>query len=329
MNLNNNTLLTENIKSKSNSKNGFVFILKNYAVALVLLVIIIVVSLMSPNFLTANNFQNILKQVSVVGILACGSAFVIINGMIDLSVGSIISLTGVLYVMLYDQIGLIPAIILCLLVGAACGLLSGSIISSIKGNMGVSFIVTYGMQTIIAAFAILVSGGTFKKGALDDPQFMAIGYGFGPILIFLIVVVICQFFLIKTKPGRRIYFIGTNEEASRLTGLHTKLYRTLVFVLSGLFAALAAVVMVSRVGSASTTAGDGYEMDAIAAIVVGGVSLSGGTGSILNVLLGVVLLGVLSNALNLLGVSAYPQLIIRGALIVVAVLIDVMSKRKN
>ncbi len=310
-------------------QNPLKYFVMNYAVVLILVVIVIAVGVMEPKFMTLSNFQNILKQVSIVGIIACGSAFVIIGGMIDLSVGSIVSLVAVSYVMIYDVFGIGPSIVLCLLIGAGCGLASGSIISAVKGNMGVSFIVTYGMQSIIAAIALLVSGSTYKKGNLNDPIFMGIGYGIGPIAILIAAVVISQFLLVKTKPGRRMYFLGGNEEAARLTGVRTKSYRTLTFMLSGLFAALGAIVMVSRVGSASPTAGTGYELDVIAGIVVGGIALTGGKGSIVNAFIGTVAIGVLSNALNLLGVSSYPQLIVKGALIIIAVLIDTMTKNKD
>jgi ribose transport system permease protein len=158
---------------------------------------------------------------------------------------------------------------------------------------------------------------------------MGIGYGIGPIAILIAAVVISQFLLVKTRPGRRMYFLGGNEEAARLTGVRTKFYRSLTFMLSGLFAALGAIVMVSRVGSASPTAGTGYELDVIAGIVVGGIALSGGKGSIVNAFIGTVAIGVLSNALNLLGVSSYPQLIVKGALIIIAVLIDTMTKNRS
>ena len=328
---NNNTevMSEENLKATRSIKDSLLYVVTHFGIVLVAIAIIIIVGVLEPNFMTGSNFTNILKQISVIGIVSCGAAFVIIGGMIDLSVGSIISLCAVLYVMFYNMFGVGVAFILSLLIGAACGLCSGVIVSKVKGNMGVSFIVTYGMQSILAAFAILVTNGLYQNGDMKDPDFMALGNGWMPIIILAISVVFCQILLTKTKAGRRMYFLGGNEEIARLTGVKTGLHRTMTFMLSGIFSALGAMVMVSRVGSASPSAGTGYEMDVIAGIVVGGVALSGGRGNMINVFIGTAVIGLLSNALNLLGISSYPQLIVKGALIVCAVLIDIVSKNRE
>jgi ribose/xylose/arabinose/galactoside ABC-type transport system permease subunit len=184
------------------------------------------------------------------------------------------------------------------------------------------------MQSILSAVALILSGGTFKQGDIEDPVFMSMGTGIAPFAICIVIVLVVQFFLVKTQAGRIVYFIGKNEEAARLSGIRTKLHRILVFMLSGMMAALAAVVMVARVGSASPTAGSGYELNVIAAVVVGGVSLTGGSGNILNALLGVIVMGVLSNALNMMGISSYPQMVISGILIIIAVLADITIKKR-
>jgi ribose/xylose/arabinose/galactoside ABC-type transport system permease subunit len=318
----------QRIRILGNVKAGLQHFINQYAVVLVLVTVVIIVSIATPSFITIQNFSNIFKQISVLGIMCCGSALVIISGMIDLSVGSVISVSGVLYVITYQYMGIVPAVLICIGVGAACGLVTGGILATINGTMSTSFIVTFGMQSILAAFALILSGGTSKQGNLDDTIFMSMGTGIVPFMICIVVVLVIQFFLLKTQTGRIIYFIGKNEEATRLSGIRTKFHRILVFALSGMTAALAAVVMVARVGSASPTAGSGYELNVIAAIVVGGVSLAGGSGNILNALLGVVVMGVLSNALNMLGISSYPQMVISGLLILIAVLSDIAIKKR-
>jgi len=304
------------------------FIAANYGVALVLVIIIIIVSFISPSFFSVQNFQNILKQISVIGILSCGMTFVIIAGGIDLSVGSIISLAGVMVINFVQGYGVVPAIIFTLLVGTIIGLISGSVISKIKGRLGESFMITYGMQTVIAAIAFIYTGGIFQSGA-DYGLFSSIGKGMSPIIIYIIIVAIMQFILTKTIFGRIVYFLGGNVEATRLSGINVKLYRTIVFMISGLMAAISAVVLTSRVGAGSPSAGLGYELDAIAAVVVGGVSMKGGSGSLLNTVLGVIIMGVLGNALNILNVTAYPQMIIKGIIIILAVVLDAWNKSRK
>ncbi len=307
-------------------QNKMVYIMKNYAIAILILVIIIIVSFISPNFFTVRNMGNVLNQISVIGIVSCGMAIVIISGGIDLSVGSIVSLIGVLAINMAGRFGEIPAILIAMIIGTVIGGISGSIIAKINGKLGESFMVTFGGLTVIASIAFIYTGGIFQQGN-DLHLFDQIGRGVWPIIIFISIVVIMQFLLTKTVFGRIIYFIGGNSEATRLSGINIRLYRTLVFMASGLMSAIAAIVLTSRVGAASPSAGLGYELDAIAAVVVGGVSLTGGRGSMLNALMGVILMGVLGNALNIMNVSSYPQMIIRGIIIIVAVSIDVWNKR--
>ncbi len=302
-------------------------IIKEYPLAVLLTIIVIIVSLTAPSFFTPKNFENILKQVSVIGIVACGSAFVLLCGMIDLSVGSVVSLTGVAFMMFNMKIGLLLSIAISLGIGILCGTLTGVIIAfgGKKGTIGVSFIVSYGMLSIYAALTRLISGGIFQKGDLSDPQFSGIGAGITPIIIFLAIIGIGQFILVKTKAGRKIKFTGMNEEATRFSGTNTTFYRAFVYVISGFCSAIAAIVLASRVGGASPLSGSGFEIDALAGIIVGGVSLSGGKGSILNVLFGVIIIGVLSNALNMIGIATYPQIIIKGVVILLAVILNVIS----
>lgn len=309
-------------------KQDLVNLARKYPVAVVLLVIVIAVSLIAENYFSGENIFNVLRQISVIGILSCGMTFVIISGGIDLSVGAIISFAGALFINSVKQFGTIPAILVTLLAGILFGFISGTIISKINGKLGESFMVTYGMQTVIVAITLLYTGGIYQS-APNDELFTRIGRGIAPILIFVVIVSIMQFILTKSRFGRRVYFLGGNTDASRLSGIRVGLNRLAVFAISGLLAAAAAIVLTSRVGTASPTAGVGYELDAIAAVVVGGVSMSGGQGSILNTLLGVIIMGVLGNALNMLNISAYPQLIMKGVIIVLSVTLDAWNRRKD
>jgi len=303
-------------------------LVRMYPVAIMLVLVIIIVSFFAENYFTMQNALNVLRQISVIGILSCGMAFVIISGGIDLSVGAILSFSGALIINNVKSFSTIPAILITLAAGAAIGLVSGFILSRIKGRLGESFIITFGMQTIIAAITLIYTGGIYQSGA-DERLFTSIGRGVSPIIFFIVVGALSQFFLIKTNFGRNIYFIGGNINTARLSGINVNFYRIAVFVLSGILAALAGIVLTSRVGTASPTAGLGYELDAIAAVVVGGVSITGGKGNMLNALLGVVILGVLSNSLNMLNISSYPQMIIKGIVIILAVTLDAWNRKRE
>lgn len=302
-------------------------ILRSYGVMFALLLIIIIVSIMSDSFFTINNMLNILRQVSVIGIIAFGMTFVIIAGKIDLSVGSTLSLTGVVCISIINDYGADAlAIIAALVVGGVVGLINGTIIALIKGRMGESFIITYGMLTAVSAVALIYSGASFMNG--EGQGFHSrIGKGFGPIVIFIVLAVILHLILTKTTFGRKVYFIGGNAGAAKMSGLSVRNNTIIIFVIAGVTSALASIVLSSRVNAASPVSGTGYELEAIAAVVVGGTSLNGGKGGIINTVLGVIVIGVLGNALNILNVTAYPQMLIRGAIIVSAVALDVWNER--
>ena len=300
--------------------------LLRYAIVLILAVLVIVVSIIQPRFISLQNIRNVLNQITVIGILSCGMTFVIIAGFINLSVGSIISIVGIVVLQLTMSAGDGIAILLALLLGAFIGVISGIIMSMIDGRLSESFMVTYGLQSICAALALIVSGGLFIM-SLSTGVFSELGRNLTPAVIFFLLIVLCQFFLTKTIWGRNIYFLGANPAAARLSGINTRFYTTIVFTLCGTISALAGIVLASRVASANPNAGVGYELDAIAACVVGGISMKGGKGSFLNTLKGVIIIGVLSNALNLLGVTTYPQMMVKGLVIVLAVALDVLALR--
>lgn len=297
-------------------------------ILIAIILLIIITGLIEPNFFTWDNMLNILRQVSVNGIVACGMTVCIMSSCYDLSVGSIVSMTGV-----FTILGINAGIneILCILIGIGIGLLAGMIngtlISAINGRGGEAFIVTYGMQIVLAAVALFPSKGLFISGKVYDGVFKTMGSGNFPIYIFLLVAMILHFLISKTQYGRKLCYIGNNMDAAKMSGLQVKRNRISYFAISGLLAGLAGVVLCSRVTSSNPTAGINYEMNAIAAVVVGGNSASGGSGSILRTMIGAVVIGIMGNALNILGFSTNYQLIVKGILIILAVVMDIISKK--
>lgn len=302
--------------------------LRSYGVLLFMVLVVIVTAVVEPNFFTLDNLLNILRQVSVIGIVACGMTFVIIGGAFDLSVGAVVSLGGVVAITTVNSTGnVILAILLAMLVGTVVGIINGTLISIINGGMGEAFIVTYGTQTVVAALALFVSKGLFIAGRLPAGIYKEIGRGVWPIVVFIIIAGVMQFILRKTMFGRKLCFIGGNIKAAKMSGIRVKLNRTVYFAVSGMLAGIAAVVLTSRVTSANPMGGDGFEMDAIAAVVVGGTSLLGGSGSIGKTVMGTIVIGIMTNALNLMGITSYPQIMLKGVIILLAVGLDVWNKQ--
>ncbi|MBN6885691.1 ribose transport system permease protein [Cytobacillus horneckiae] len=290
-----------------------------------LLLIIIILAIMSPNFSTTENIFNVLRQVSINALIAFGMTFVILTGGIDLSVGSILALASALTAgMLASGMDPILAVLLGLLAGAAMGLFNGLIIA--KGKVA-PFIATLATMTIFRGLTLVYTEGRPITGLSDAVSFQMLGKGYFlgipfPVITMLIAYLILYFLLKKTTFGRGVYAIGGNEEASRLSGLKVDRLKMGVYSLSGLLAALAGITLMSRLDSAQPTAGTSYELDAIAAVVLGGTSLSGGRGWIFGTLIGALIIGVLNNGLNLLNVSSFYQQVVKGGVILLAVLID-------
>ena len=182
------------------------------------------------------------------------------------------------------------------------------------------------MQVVVASIALFPSNGLFIAGRIPEGFFKSIGQGVMPIVIFLSIAIILQFILSKTQYGRQMCFIGSNMYVARLSGIRVKLNRVTYFTISGLLSSVAGIVLCSRVTSANPTAGTGFEMDAIAAVVVGGTSMSGGSGNVIRTVIGAVVIGIMSNALNILGITAYYQQIVKGLLIIIAVAVDIWNK---
>ena len=293
-----------------------------------LLLLCAVLWALTPHFLTLSNLLNVVQQTSINAIVAAGMTFVIISGGIDLSVGSIVALSGVALGTLL-QGGYPPAVALpaALAAGIACGLLNGALVSI--GRLP-PFIATLGMMSVARGAALVFTEGRPVSGFDEGFRWLATGsVGFvpAPVLVMLIVYAVAHFVLTRTTFGRYVYAIGGNEEATRLSGIAVRFHKTAVYGVSGLMSAVAAIVLTARLNSAQPIAGMMYELDAIAATVIGGTSLMGGEGSLGGTLIGALIMGVLRNGLNLLGVSSFLQQIVIGGVIVGAVLVDTILKR--
>lgn len=278
---------------------------------------------LTPHFLTVSNLLNITEQTTINAIIAVGMTFVILSGGIDLSVGSIVALAGVvLGSALQHQLPAPAAILLGLLTGAACGLVNGALIT--RGRLP-PFIATLGMMSIARGAALLYTDGRPISGFEAGFRVLSTGRPLmipSPVLLMVGVYLAAHFVLTRTIFGRYVYAIGGNEEATRLSGIRVASYKTLVYVLSGVTSAVAAVTLTARLNSAQPIAGIMYELDAIAATVIGGTSLMGGSGTLVGTLIGALIMGVLRNGLNLIGISSFLQQVVIGAVIIAAVLVD-------
>lgn len=306
-------------------------LLSEYFIFIIFIALVVVLTIMKPSFISPRNLGNILKQASINGILAFGMMFVIISGGFDMSVGSTLAFTGVMAAMLgQGQVPLIVPFIVALFGGLCVGIINGLGIA--VGNLP-AFIMTLGTQTGIRGLALLICGGNPVTGLSEGYRAIAAGtiLGIPTLAVFLLVViVICSFVATKTVYGRRVYACGGNIQAARVAGINVSFIRVSTFAIAGLLAGLCGFLMTSRVTIGQPTAGESYEMDAITACVVGGVSMSGGVGKPWGVIIGTLLITIIANGLDILGVSAYWQKIVKGLIIVGAVLIDVKGKqRKN
>jgi ribose transport system permease protein len=285
---------------------------------------------LSPHFLTVSNLLNVLEQTSINAIVAVGMTFVIVSGGIDLSVGSVLALAGVVLASaLSAGVPLPAAILLALVVGTACGVINGLLVSF--GRLP-PFIVTLGMMSVARGAALMWAEGRPISGFSDAFRAIATDRVLivpAPVLITAVVYLGAHFVLARTVFGRATYAIGGNEEAARLSGVAVGFHKTLIYGVSGLMSGAAAVLLTARLNSAQPTAGTMYELDAIAATVIGGTSLLGGEGTLAGALIGALIMGVLRNGLNLLNVSSFFQQVVIGLVIIGAVLVDTMLKRRR
>lgn len=296
---------------------------QSIAPVVVLFLICATLSLLTPRFLTEKNIINVIRQSSLNGIVAAGMTLVILTGGIDLSVGSLLAVTSVFAAgALHDGYDPYTAMAIGVVIGLGFGLANGLIITI--GDVA-PFIVTLGTMTIARGVALIYTNGA--PILATDKEFRYIGRGEWqsipvPIVILLIVYAIVFWLLNRTTLGGYIYAIGGNQEGARLSGVPVRLCKIIAYAISGLLAGLTGVILTARLGSAQPNLGTGDELDAIAAVVIGGTSLAGGRGGIIGTLVGALIIGVLSNGLNLMNVNAYYQPVAKGLVILVAILVD-------
>ena len=307
-------------------------IVQEYGIFLAFLLLAIVLSLSNEYFLTAGNISNVLLQTSINGILAIGMTFVILTRGIDLSVGSVVALTGIVsasFATTSATAGIAGAPYtpwlaypVGILVGIACGALVGVIVSRFSVP---SFVATLGMLSAARGMTLIYGGGKPVPALTPDFRWIGTGDVFGipmPVVLFAMVFMVSWWILNRTRFGRYIYAVGGNPHAAHTSGINVTRLRFAVYVISGGLAGLAGMVLTARTGSALPQAGIAYELDAIAAVVIGGTSLAGGVGRITGTLIGALIIGVMNNGLDLMGIQSYYQQVLKGALIVGAVMLD-------
>jgi len=296
--------------------------------AIALAALMIALAVARPNFLTLGNLVNLVRQISINGILAVGVTYVLLTGGVDLSLGSMVALTGVIAAMFAHpaQYALLVPVLIGVLAGALCGSANGLMVT--RGRMA-PFVVTLGMMTSARGLALLLSGG--RPVSNLSPAFTRIGSGDfagvpAPTWILFAVALASHVFLRHICIGRHVYAVGGNEHAARASGVNVRGVKMAAYTICGAMAGLAGVVLAARITTGQPNAGIGYELDAIAAVVIGGTSLSGGVGSVSGTILGALLIGVINNGLDLLNVSSYYQQVIKGLIIVGAVWLDRSKK---
>ena len=320
-----------------NKKNIFLKIwnnpnFKSYSgLILVIIIVSAFINFRSENFLTPTNILNVLRQISVYGILACGMSFAMITAGIDLTVGSVAGVCGAIVTKLVVEISipLFPAIVLGLIAGAFIGFISGFLIS----KTGISpFIMTLGMQISLRGIAYLVCNGKPIGNLPYNMLFLGLGDIFGipvPIFFLIAVFIIVGVILSKTSFGRSVYAVGGNYQAAHHSGINSKKIIVLCYMISGILAALAGIILSARNASAQPTAGNTFETEAIAACAMGGVSFNGGKGAVIGIFFGTLLMGIINNGMNLMYISSYWQLVVKGLIIVLAVIYSIYNSKKK
>lgn len=299
---------------------------------LALIILMAVITIINPNFLTTNNLLNLLLQVTANGFIAFGMTFVILTSGIDLSVGAILALSSAISAGFIAQGMPLPLAVICaLLIGAILGAINGILVA--YGKLA-PFIVTLATQMVYRGATLVFTNGNPITKHLDGYFLAYLGQGYllgipFPVILMIVVFVILYILLHKTAFGKSVYALGGNEKAAYISGIKLNKVKIAIYTLSGAMSAISGLIITSRLSSATPQAGSGYEMYAIAAVVLGGTSLMGGKGRMFGTMVGVLIIGVLNNGLNIIGVSAFWQQVIQGIVILIAVLIDVIrSKRK-
>lgn len=298
-----------------------------YSIYIILLVVIVAASLLSPNFLSSDNIFNVLRQVAVITILAFGAMTLIIGGMIDLSAGAVMAFAGVVSVMVFKSSdNMLLAILAGIAIGMICNLINAFLVATLRTP---AFIVTLGMMLMARGAVLELTQG---QNVLQLGDFVLIGQGnLGwlpiPVLALIGITIAVWYLMNQTRYGRSVYAVGGNEEAARAAGIAVERVKYQAFLVNGALVGIAGVIFMSRVNAGLPNAGVGYELQAITAPIIGGTSFSGGVGTVMGTLAGALIVGILGNIMNLIGIGSYIQQIVMGAIIVVAVAYDVFSKR--
>lgn len=316
------------MEKENREKSRLGIILNDYFVACCIVLLMVVTMICQPRFLSMSNLANLIRQLGPLSLVSLGMTFVIFAGYLDLSVAGTISLVAVVTVSLIEPLGQIGAILAGLLIGAAAGALIGVIVLFVGADRkSEALFISYGMGMAYGSLALIYSGGVTQKLEAGLPIFEAIGKGGWGIvsvslLIFLVSLVVLQILQSRTYIGRSIMLSGGNPVASRLSGIPVNAVIVLIYTLSGLMAAIGSIVLFSRVTTASPVIGKTYETNAITAVLIGGTSLKGGSGSVMRTVLGVVLISLMSNCMNLLEISTYMQGVVRGVVLILAIWLD-------
>lgn len=317
----------QNVEQKEKVKEFF----NRASIFFVLILLCIIMSVLSPNFSSGVNIINILQQISINMVVAIGMTFVIMSGGIDLSVGAVVALVGLIYAVLMKYCGWLPvfALLTGLALGIAIGIINGLFVSIVKLP---PFIATLGVMSISRGFAYSITDG---QSVYQLPEsFLKVASRIGnwlpvPILVMLALIIISAYVLHYTEFGRHVYAIGGNENAAQLSGINVRKTKILVYAISGFTSAIAAYLLTARLDSGVPTAAEGYEQDAIAAVVIGGASMSGGEGNMLGTFIGALIIGIIGNGMNLLFIPNGPQRIVKGAIILIAVSLDSIKNLKS
>ncbi|MDD3413759.1 MAG: ABC transporter permease [Lachnospiraceae bacterium] len=306
--------------------------LKSLGVLWALLALCLIASAISPNFRSVSNLINVVRNISINGIIAIGMSFVILTGGIDLSVGATVNVVAsVVAICFINGVSPVMACVIGILCGAGIGCING--IGITKGNVA-PFIMTLGTVTAFSGLAMYITGGAPQSWRKSNVEFEFLGRGSiggipTPIFVFVAMIIIAFIILKYTVFGRNVYAIGDSREAARLSGINVHKVEIIVYTISGIMAGISSLVLMSRLGVGEPTSGDGCELDAIAMVVIGGISSSGGSGSVLGTVVGAALLSVLANLLNLVGISPFVQKIVKGCIIIAAVLLERFTKKQK
>ena len=314
------------------SKNSVMEFVKKTAILWVMIILILILSVISPSFFRGQNLLNIIKQASITGVIGVGMTFVLITGGIDLSVGSVMALSGTMAASVAVAEKNMPIALVILVgvgLGALCGLINGIGVSYIGFP---PFIMTLGMMTIARGIPLVFTNGTPIFGLSEEFNMIANSrvLGVPSLVIFLVITVLAgHIILSKTVLGRRIYAVGGNEDAARLSGVSTAKVKLFVYVFCGILSGIAGILICSRITSGNGTVAEGYEMNAISAAVIGGVSMTGGSGNVLGMVVGAMILTIIQNSFDIMGVNSFYQNIIKGIIILLAVFLDLRGKKKK